>query len=92
MIEATLTGAFLGVSGGGIAYAIWKMNKPGERLFYTVMGMIITGPIPFSVLWADRFTAFSIESINGAPSVITFLVMAFGLPLLTAFIGEIFNL
>lgn len=85
---AALALAFIVLPGSAIARVLWKSNKPGERLFYTTMGLIVLGPIPFAVLWADHFTAFSIASMRGAPSIITFIVMVFVLPMVTAAIGE----
>ena len=92
MIEASLIGSFLAATAGAFAYALWTMNKPGERLFYTTMGLTVLGFPLYGFLWADYFTAFALSSLAGTPSVITFLVGAFVLPMATAIIGEAFNL
>ena len=92
MVEASLIGSFLAVTAGAFAYALWTMNKPGERLFNTTMGLMVFGFPFYGLLWADRFTAFALSSLNGTPSVIIFLVGAFVFPMATAIIGEMFNL
>lgn len=71
---------------------IWSGNREGERLFYTAMGLVVGGPFVFFLVWADAFTSFSIEAVSPTASVLTFFVMVFVYPLITAIIGESFGL
>lgn len=74
------------------ALSLWRIHKPGERLWYVAMGEVLCGPIPIGVMLLDSINYINLDASMTGLECFVFWTGVFAYFILPAIIGEYFNL